>query len=997
MPISKTTIDKVMNAQRVEDVIGHFLPLRKKGKDLVTDCPLCNSDKKFSINPVKQIYKCWVCDTKGTTGVDFLMKVKGFTYPDAIKWLADRYNVIVEEEAMIKTNEQPKPKQKRNTESFRDLQLKQSGLSDEDQRCDVILDDNTTKTINLYEEGTLNEKFQLADGDDMIMRYIDLNGRPMKYSRKGFGKEFDLVRVRWQNPAQHLDKNGDPIKYQSPKDSGSALWINNYVRNAYNNRREFDTLYIQEGEKKADKASKHGLLSVGIMGIHNLANNKKLPHEFELLIKFCKIKRVVFVVDSDWSDIGNSTTRAVDQRPKTFLSAINNFKDYFFAFNNIGINLDLFFGYVKKNDRNDKGIDDLLVSSLRGKEDDLKKDFEFAMNEKSGQGQYINCHRITGATYYHLQEYFKLHDMQEFANFHKEKLLERKIFQIGKEKFKFKLDDNGALAKDEQGKLILELAQPLGHDETFWMEEFNGKRKMLQFDYENAYKFLYNRGYSRYNTSEGGFIFIHNQASVVREVKPYEIKDFIIDFTKQLGKKELTNMVYRGGKMYVGPESLANLEFTSPVFHRCGKGIQYLYFQETFWKITNEGIKELPLKELDGCVWNNLVIDFNAKYLGEPMLSITGENVTEEGSHKKKYSYSLALNKDTADKCHFLNFLWNTSNFYWQKERNGEQLNKYELEETKMHFLSKVTAIGYLLHTYRDDNVAKAVIAMDGKISEVGQSNGRSGKSLMGTALQEILPTTYIPGKQKDLTEDKFIFEEVNERTKIVWIDDVRVNLDFEFFFPMITGQMKIEGKGIKRYTLPKDKTPKLLITTNHSINGDSGSFVDRQVLLAFSDFYHKTADGREHRPVDDFGVMFFTEWDYNQRNLFLNFMACCLVAYFKHGIIQAPQERLEKRRLRQQIGEAMLEWAEEYYEGEGNMNMGGEIPKQELYNSFVDRFPKQKMFIDIRDFKKRIKLLCKYKDWILNPGYQHEGQDWGGDNKKNSIEYIRIVDKKTL
>ena len=113
---------------------------------------------------------------------------------------------------------------------------------------------------------------------------------------------------------------------------------------------------------------------------------------------------------------------------------------------------------------------------------------------------------------------------------------------------------------------------------------------------------------------------------------------------------------------------------------------------------------------------------------------------------------------------------------------------------------SKMTAIGYLLHKYRDKSCEKAVIAMDGRLSEVGESNGRTGKSIVGFAIGEVVPQVYIGAKSKDLEHDPFLFKEVTEKTDNIFLDDVRANIDFEFFFPIITGKLMVNTKGVKRF-----------------------------------------------------------------------------------------------------------------------------------------------------------------------------------------------------
>jgi hypothetical protein len=95
-----------------------------------------------------------------------------------------------------------------------------------------------------------------------------------------------------------------------------------------------------------------------------------------------------------------------------------------------------------------------------------------------------------------------------------------------------------------------------------------------------------------------------------------------------------------------------------------------------------------------------------------------------------------------------------------------------------------------------------------------------------------LVPQCYIGAKSKDLENDPFIFEEVSEKTDSIFLDDVRANIDFEFFFPIITGKLTVNSKGQKKYTLSERDTPKMYLTTNHAINGSSSSFKDRQLKI---------------------------------------------------------------------------------------------------------------------------------------------------------------------
>ena len=95
--ISKITIDQVFETARVEEVIGDFVQLKKSGSNFKGLSPF--SDERtpsFMVSPVKQIWKDF-SSGKGGNAVTFLMEHEHFTYPEAIKYLAKKYNIEIEE------------------------------------------------------------------------------------------------------------------------------------------------------------------------------------------------------------------------------------------------------------------------------------------------------------------------------------------------------------------------------------------------------------------------------------------------------------------------------------------------------------------------------------------------------------------------------------------------------------------------------------------------------------------------------------------------------------------------------------------------------------------------------------------------------------------------------------------------------------------------------------------------------------------------------------
>ncbi len=97
--IDRATVDKIIDAARIVDVVGEFVTLRKSGVNFKGLCPF-HDDKNpsFMVSPSKNICHCFVCG-KGGTPANFLMEYEQITYPEALRWLAKKYNIeIVEKE-----------------------------------------------------------------------------------------------------------------------------------------------------------------------------------------------------------------------------------------------------------------------------------------------------------------------------------------------------------------------------------------------------------------------------------------------------------------------------------------------------------------------------------------------------------------------------------------------------------------------------------------------------------------------------------------------------------------------------------------------------------------------------------------------------------------------------------------------------------------------------------------------------------------------------------
>ncbi|MCW3076620.1 MAG: primase [Bacteroidetes bacterium] len=157
--IPKETVDKIIDAARVEEVVGEFITLKKRGANFLGLCPFHGEKSpSFTVSAVKGIYKCFGCGKAGNS-VNFIMDHLQLSYPEALRWLAKKYSIeIIEREITPEEKE-------RNTERDSLMIVMQYA-----QRyfTDKMLNSDEGRSIGLgyfQERGLRNdiiEKFQLG-------------------------------------------------------------------------------------------------------------------------------------------------------------------------------------------------------------------------------------------------------------------------------------------------------------------------------------------------------------------------------------------------------------------------------------------------------------------------------------------------------------------------------------------------------------------------------------------------------------------------------------------------------------------------------------------------------------------------------------------------------------------------------------------------------------------------------------------------------------------
>ena len=179
MMIPQETVDRIKAVSRLEDVIPG---LEKAGKSLFSRCPKCGhyderKKKGLMLNPERQIAKCFSCGYGTNNAIGYLMEIKNLSYPEALSELAGIHGIETEsQDRRMERLEYERQYNDRQRASFRDRQLQESGLTEEDIVTLVTQDDGSTSHVCPLRIGTRTQYGNIlpGQGDDMLIYYYDL-------------------------------------------------------------------------------------------------------------------------------------------------------------------------------------------------------------------------------------------------------------------------------------------------------------------------------------------------------------------------------------------------------------------------------------------------------------------------------------------------------------------------------------------------------------------------------------------------------------------------------------------------------------------------------------------------------------------------------------------------------------------------------------------------------------------------------------------------------
>jgi hypothetical protein len=355
--------------------------------------------------------------------------------------------------------------------------------------------------------------------------------------------------------------------------------------------------------------------------------------------------------------------------------------------------------------------------------------------------------------------------------------------------------------------------------------------------------------------------------------------------TKYASVSKLSRLYFKYAKELLKADYKVHLTKREVKFLSDSKDTAFLFYSGKVVKVTKKSVKEIKYSELDGAIWKSQIID-------------------------RPITLDISNGKDGV----FAKFISNISN------KDPKRIDSME------------SHIGYLLHTYKDPAKGKAIIFIDEKMGPKGSANGGTGKGIVAEAIGHIRKKAYIDGKIFD-PNSRFAYQDIKLGDQFVHIDDIKEDLEFSYFFPAITNDLKVEPKGVTRMTIPFAYSPKFLMTTNYPIGGNSDSYKRRQSVVEFAPHYNKS-----FTPEEEFGHTLFNDWDEEEWNKFDNYMVHCLQVYLKKGLVEYDIN-YSKKQLSKSTNSYFVEWAEKHLE----LNVRYDL---------AELFRGNRMFPDLKDAK---------------------------------------------
>jgi len=220
-------------------------------------------------------------------------------------------------------------------------------------------------------------------------------------------------------------------------------------------------------------------------------------------------------------------------------------------------------------------------------------------------------------------------------------------------------------------------------------------------------------------------------------------------------------------------------------------------------------------------------------------------------------------------------------------------------------------AAAFLCDSYKVRSQAAAIVFQDENIVDQYTPNGGGGKGLTIQGIMEMArPSLELDGKVFHASE-RFQSQNVLDGHRLVFIDDISRRVKSDSFFPMVTGDYKIEKKGLTAFIIPFSQSPKLVISANHHFPGPGTSNSRRYVIVEIGDYYNET-----RTPGSESGREFFSdEWSKKDWQDFYSYWILVIFpTYLDKGLNRHMESfSIQRKQMVLQTSEDWMLWAEEF------------------------------------------------------------------------------------
>lgn len=522
-------------------------------------------------------------------------------------------------------------------------------------------------------------------------------------------------------------------------------------------------------------------------------------------------------------------------------------------------------------------------------------------------------------------------------------------------------------------------------------------------------------GWYRADPAQGGAgRYLHVDGHLVEEVPFSAVRDFLRHW---LDTQPLTDAARDAilRSTDVNKHLPDCLDILTPDVTTATEHSQCFHFRNGWVEVTPTAITLRSYDELPAgrYVWRSSILPHDYRP-SEPLFSV-------EGSEADGWHVSLPA---AAARSPLLTFLVGTSRLYWRQELeqpfgddraaaaayaaahrcclDGDGLTPAQQAEQMRCMANKLFACGYLLHAHKVESRAYACIALDHRVSDVGECNGRTGKSLFGKVLARLTDSVCLDANRQEKADSRFFLSAVTPATRLIFIDECHRLMDIHDFFPHITDDLTVERKGIDPFTIPFARSPKLLLATNHALRADDASTWARLLPVVFGDYYHEltpSGDYRESRSVeDDLGCRLMTD-GYEHWADDIAFLMQCVQFYLRVSPtvrkLMPPMANVSLRQQKAAIGTRFEQWADDYFAPDSG-HLDVRLTFDDVFNSYErdtrdGRITRQHLVQKIKDY-------CRLHGYVYNPaditGLPADGERWRQytDGRRVAYLYLRSL-----